>query len=267
MSAHLKKSEIVVVRTTKLGETDAIVTGLTTDGNLIRGVVKGYRKPGSRLGGRLALFARTEVSHTPGRSLDAVSDARTVAAHAPLREDPDRMAAAAVVAAAAERLASTDVPEPRVFDLTDAALFAIESCPEHLILATVGAFLTKIMAFFGYRPEVETCAHCGLLGCTTAAYSCDSGGFLCTDCSSESASGVVYCSDALASWVDAVLMTRFSDIGDLRMPHAAAADVLRFSKVWLEHFTGSRLKPLDFLMAGTLLNDTFSEGRGAGAPS
>lgn len=260
MTSAPRKSEILVVRVTKLGETDAIVTGLTSEGTLVRGVVKGYRKPGSRLGGRLPLLARTRIDHTPGRSLDIVTDAQIVSHHSDLRSDPDRLAAAAVVVSAAERMASTDVPEGRVFALSDAALDAVEALPIPQLRGVVATFLIKLVAFFGYRPSVEICAQCGAVAEESTGFSCDAGGFLCPDCTGSSASGVIFCSDALGSWVDAALGVRFVDFESLEMPSQAAVDLLRFSKSWIEHFTGSRLKPLDFLLAGTLESDAFSDG-------
>ena len=55
----------IVLRHTKLGETDVIVTMLASDGSQVRAVAKGLRKPGNRIGARLELFLpRTRRSAT-----------------------------------------------------------------------------------------------------------------------------------------------------------------------------------------------------------
>lgn len=259
MTARTGRSELIVVRTTKLGETDAIVTGLTSQGSLLRGVVKGYRKPGSRLGGRLPLFARSRVDHSPGRTLDTISDAVIENGHTSLRLDPGLMAAASAIVSAAERLSSSDVPESRSFDLTDAALSALESNDRSLAIAIVATYMVKAMALSGFRPSTRTCARCGAIASDPRGFSCESGGFLCADCSSTSAADVIYCNDSLGAWVETVLQARFVELLGLAIPPAAAVDLLRFSKSWMEHFTGARLKALDFLLAGTLVEHRFFE--------
>ena len=66
----------IVLKHTKLGETDVIVTMLGGDGRQIRAVAKGLRKPGNRIGARLELFA--EAAHGSCKRRDGISrEART----------------------------------------------------------------------------------------------------------------------------------------------------------------------------------------------
>ena len=51
--AGLYRDEAVVLRTTKLGEADRIVTMLTAETGKVRAVAKGVRRSGSRFGARL----------------------------------------------------------------------------------------------------------------------------------------------------------------------------------------------------------------------
>ena len=88
----------LVLRKTKLGETDTILTLLADDGGQVRAVAKGLRKPGGRFGARLEPYAVCDLLLHTGRSLEVVTEAQTVASHSGLREDLDRSAAAAVVA-------------------------------------------------------------------------------------------------------------------------------------------------------------------------
>ncbi|MBQ3328952.1 MAG: recombination protein O N-terminal domain-containing protein, partial [Eggerthellaceae bacterium] len=50
------KARGIVLRKTKLGEKDLIVTLLSEDGSLLRAVAKGARKPGGSLAARIDLF-------------------------------------------------------------------------------------------------------------------------------------------------------------------------------------------------------------------
>ena len=78
----LYRDEGVVLRTTKLGEADRIVTLLTRSHGKIRAVAKGVRRVKSRFGGRLEPFMRVDVLIATGRTLDVVSQAESISAYA-----------------------------------------------------------------------------------------------------------------------------------------------------------------------------------------
>ena len=86
----------IVLRRTRLGETDMIVTLLAEDGRQIRAVAKGLRKPTSKFGGRLEPGSEVDLLLHTGRTLDVIAECSSVDSHAALREDFDRQMAAAV---------------------------------------------------------------------------------------------------------------------------------------------------------------------------
>ncbi|TLM78904.1 MAG: hypothetical protein FDZ70_03415 [Actinobacteria bacterium] len=63
----------LVLRKTKLGETDLILTLLAEDGRQLRAVARGARKPGSRFGARLEPGAVGDLLLHTGRTLDHVT--------------------------------------------------------------------------------------------------------------------------------------------------------------------------------------------------
>ena len=75
-------ARVIVVRKTKLGESDLILTLLAEDGSQLRAVAKGARKPKSSFASRLELFSVADVLCAKGRSLDVVSEARLVEGNA-----------------------------------------------------------------------------------------------------------------------------------------------------------------------------------------
>ncbi len=169
----------LVLRKTKLGETDIILTLLAQDGQQVRAVAKGLRKPGSRFGGRLEPLSEVDLLVHTGRSLEVVSEARTVNAHAALREDLDRSAAAAVVADLLDKVSVQGQAEPRLYGLASASLGALEVAPLERVPQLVVAFLAKAMAMHGYRPELESCAACACEVGESSAFSPTAGGSLC----------------------------------------------------------------------------------------
>ena len=150
----------LVLRKTKLGETDTILTLLAADGRQVRAVAKGLRKPGGRFGARLEPFAVVDLLLHTGRSLDVITEAQTVATHAALREDFDRSAAATVVADLLDKISVEGQAEPQLFALATTTLDVMEQAPVEALPALVVAFLVKAMAMHGYRPQLESCACC-----------------------------------------------------------------------------------------------------------
>ena len=57
----------IVLRKTKLGESDLILTLLAEDGRQVRAVAKGARKPNSPFSSRLEIFAEVEALMASGR--------------------------------------------------------------------------------------------------------------------------------------------------------------------------------------------------------
>ena len=78
MARKTYKERCLVLKKTKLGEADSIITLLARDGRQIRAVAKGVRKPASRFGARLELCSVVDVLLYPGRSLDVISEVRCV---------------------------------------------------------------------------------------------------------------------------------------------------------------------------------------------
>ena len=68
----------VVLRVTKLGEADRIVTVLTRRTGRVRAVAKGVRRTKSKFGGRLEPFSHVDLQLYAGRNLDIVTQAVTL---------------------------------------------------------------------------------------------------------------------------------------------------------------------------------------------
>ena len=64
MAADTYSLQALVLRKTKLGETDLIVTLLAQDGRQVRAVAKGARKPNSSFASRLEIFSEVEARYS-----------------------------------------------------------------------------------------------------------------------------------------------------------------------------------------------------------
>ncbi|MEO9222718.1 MAG: DNA repair protein RecO [Mycobacteriaceae bacterium] len=179
---RLYRDHAVVLRLHKLGEADRIVTLLTRESGIVRGVAKGVRRTRSRFGARLEPFEHIDVQLYPGRNLDIITQVQTIDAFSGvLVADYGRYTTACAVLETAERLASEErTPVPRLHLLTVGALraLAVGDRASELVL---DAFLLRAMAFAGWEPALSECARCGVPG-PHRAFHVAAGGAVCVQC-------------------------------------------------------------------------------------
>jgi len=239
----------LVLRKTKLGETDAIVSMLSEQGKNVRAVGKGMRKPGSKVGGRLEPYSLVDLLLYSGRSLDTIVEVESVETHGGIRLDYDRTTTASVVVDVLDKLTVEGAGEARLYGLGLATLGVIERASiETLELLLVG-FLVKAMAMQGHRPVLGSCvaSEAHALRGNTLRFSLAEGGVLCSECASASSSvisvGPNTC--ALISQVLGLTMERISALGetvDSNLTHEAF-EVL---KAFVKHHIPARMKALDY---------------------
>ncbi|MCL2491628.1 MAG: DNA repair protein RecO [Coriobacteriia bacterium] len=160
----------MVLNKTKLGETDLILTLLGSDGARHKAIAKGARKPGSKFGGRSEPATVIQALLAKGKTLDIITDARTLKSHQELREDYDAAYALGVILDFAATVSQESLEEKRFFQLTDVALNTLEDilkkeeCDADRIMRIkllVIAYLLKAAAMHGYRFDGYAHAHEG----------------------------------------------------------------------------------------------------------
>ena len=240
----------IVLRKTKLGETDVILDLLAGDGRIVRAVAKGLRKPGSKFGGRLEPYSDVELLLHTGRTFEVIAEARTADPHAALREDYDRQAAAAVVADVLDKIALEGESDPRLFGLADATLRVLEDCAIDRLPAVVVAFLVKSMAMHGYRPELDSCIACAGEPAGTSLFSLSGGGVVCESCGADL--GVLERFDPAArSWLNVLLGSTMAEVASADIPPQAVRDCFALMRSFVSYHLPARLKALGFY-AGVL---------------
>ena len=115
MSQPTYDARAIVLRKTKLGESDLILTLLAEDGSQMRAVAKGARKPASSFAARLELYSVVDLLVARGRSLDIVKEARLVESNERLRRDIEHAAGAAPMAELLDRVTQMGLENPRLF--------------------------------------------------------------------------------------------------------------------------------------------------------
>jgi DNA repair protein RecO (recombination protein O) len=262
-------TQIVVLKKTKLGETDLIITGFSSEGQQVRTVAKGARKPGSKLGVHLELYAVASVLLHTGRSLDIVTEAHCLTSNEACRRDVLHSAGAAVAVEMLDKVSAQGDTEARLFPLVCEGLRCIGEVGDEGVALITAAIMLKISSQLGFRPSLKHCVCCGgdahsgdargteAGGQTpkqrdTVPFSFAQGGIICEDCLGQMTEASARRIDAqLIDWADVLITGRFKDLegyGDAQH-EALGRALLMFAREWLRAHLVPRLKSLDFLLS------------------
>ena len=254
---------LLVLKKTKLGETDLIITGFSEEGVQVRAVAKGARRPGSKIGVHLELFSIARVLLHEGRNLGIVREAHTVISNEACRKDVMHSAGAAVIVELLDRVSADGDCEARLFPLAIEALRCLGAAPEEGIKLIAAATVLKIAAQLGYRPSLRECVLCGSLlerekapasAHAGISFSFDQGGVICEDCLPElpefTHQGYAAIDAQIIEWAEVLITSRFVSIEAYADgEHEAVGHLLlEFAREWARFHLVKRLKSLDFLL-------------------
>jgi DNA repair protein RecO (recombination protein O) len=151
-------AEVLVLGKTKLGETDLILSLLSSEDSQIRAVAKGARKPGAKLCGISEPFTVFEGKFHSGKSLDIVSEAKASEVYADIRNDYGRLMVGSLALELAAQASNDGDVISRLYAMTRTFLDVLSSASDEQLPSLVTAYLLKVLAMIGYSPEYELCA-------------------------------------------------------------------------------------------------------------
>lgn len=243
----------LVLRRTKLGESDVICTLLCEDGSQVRAVAKGARKPTSTFASRLEVYAVCDLLLVHGKSLDLIKEARLVEAHSYLRSDIALMEAAAPMVELLDKATQVGLQDARLYVMTVKALtFLKDVDPDAFAdLAKITcAHLLKTLAILGFRPSFDTCVICGSPYEAThvsESFSLIDGGVVCDLCCMQSETIMIQ--RETLWWSQAFLYSTFEDIVAMTPDIDTLYAVMRFLQLWIRQHLGINLKSLSYVIA------------------
>jgi DNA repair protein RecO (recombination protein O) len=179
------QTEAIVIKKTKLGEADSILTFFTPHLGKIQGFAKSLRKPKSKMAGHLELLTHSTVSFSRGRgSIDTITGAQTINAYLPLRNDLWRTSCGLYVAELIHQFTSERQENLPLYRL---ALDTLERlCQEENKELVLRWFELQLLESAGYRPQLRDCIICHkALEQETNYFSPAAGGLLCPTCNPD----------------------------------------------------------------------------------
>lgn len=178
-------SEAIVLHAFDYLETSRILRLITRESGMQSVVARGARRPKSRFGTALDLFAQgaAQFSTRRGRELHTLTAFDVTNARPALANNFERFTGAAAIAELAARFGG-DEQHPEVFEAVEFALDALTtaSFDEAGERALAGAW--RVVGALGFTPALEICASCHAdvpLG-SPAPFAARAGGILCRQC-------------------------------------------------------------------------------------
>jgi len=176
------QTEAVIIRKTRLGEADRILTLYTPRLGKIHAVAKGVRRPRSKMAGHLELLTHSQISLARGRNLDTITGCQTIDSFLPLKSDLWLTSCALYVTELVEQFTADQVESLPLFQLLLETMHRL--CQGGDWEPALRYFELRLLNEVGYRPQLQRCVSCQKpLEPATNSFCPSAGGMLCPDCS------------------------------------------------------------------------------------
>jgi len=175
------QTEAVIIKKTKLGEADRILTLYTPDLGKIQAVARGVRRPRSKLAGHLELLTHSLVSLARGRNLDTITGSQTISSFLPLKSDLQLASYALYATELVNQFTADHIENRPLFRLLLETMEQLcQPGDSELVLRY---FELHLLNEVGYRPQLQQCVACHQpLKPVTNSFCSRVGGMLCPDC-------------------------------------------------------------------------------------
>ena len=239
------RSEAIVLRRKNFGEADRLLTLLTPELGKVRVVAKGVRKLRSRKAGHLELFNCAKLLLARGRDLDIVTQAETVSAYRPLREDLLRGAYASYAVELLDRFTPEAQENRELYALLRQALRWFAESPD--LALTARYYELHLLGLAGFQPQLRRCVVCGnTLVAEDQFFSPADGGAVCPS-SADGRLGLVSISMGALKLLRYLQANPYVKVSALAVRPAAHAELERVLARYITHLLERQLKSTQFI--------------------
>ncbi len=179
------RTDAIVLHVFDYLETSRIFKLATREAGLQSVLARGARRPKSRYGTALDLFASgtAEIYTKPGRELHTLAGFDVSRSRGQLAGDLERFTAASAIAELATRF-GTGESHAESYDSLVATLDAIATSPSHASIDAALGGAWRLVAHMGFAPVLDECVSCHemILPDAVASFSHSSGGIVCRRC-------------------------------------------------------------------------------------
>jgi DNA repair protein RecO (recombination protein O) len=185
----LLSTDAIVLHAFNYSETSRILRLATREAGVQSVIAKGARRPRSRYGSALDLFAQgtAQLYLKEGRDLQTLSAFDVTRARPAIGADLGRFASASAVAELVLRFGATNEAHTSLFDALAGALDAVAAADAARASEAGLAGAWRLVAELGFAPSVDSCGvcHAPIAAEHDLPFSHAAGGVLCTACARQ----------------------------------------------------------------------------------
>src|SRR3990170_2765533 len=147
------QTEAIIIKKTKLGEADSILTLYTPHRGKIQGFAKSLRKTKSKMAGHLELLTHSMVSLARGRNIDTITGAQTITSFLPLKTNLELTSYALYVIELVNQFTAEHIENHALFQLVLETLERL--CGVNDKEMVLRSFEMHLLDSVGYRPQLQ----------------------------------------------------------------------------------------------------------------
>ncbi|MFQ6002216.1 MAG: DNA repair protein RecO [Candidatus Zixiibacteriota bacterium] len=255
----ITKTEAIVLKGLKFGDTSKIVTLYTKDYGKIKVMAKGIRKPQSRLAGTLETFFHIHIVFYKKLTTEIylLSQSEIIRPFLKIPKGFSRYAFASGALELLDKLITGEEPNPEIFDLTLKTLSFMESCSTKSLEKSFLFFAFRLADFLGYKPKFDRCISCGkAVSEKLILFSPEKGGIICQRCARQDQTYLRLSKDSTRSALK-LQSIKLDKLNSYNIPKEQLREISSVVLNLLDYHTGrgKDLKSLEFLKT-TMSNDS-----------
>jgi len=175
------ETEALVLKRSKLGEADRIITLYTPERGKVRAVARGVRRAKSKMAGHLELITHSHLTLAQGRNLDIIAGGQTIESFVALKNDLQLGSYALYAAELVDQFSMENETGTVFFNLLRDFWHHLQPGNDNDL--NLFYFEIQLLQSAGYRPQLAGCTLCHReLSPVPNAFSAASGGVLCPAC-------------------------------------------------------------------------------------
>jgi len=242
---HTLAVDAVILRHNDWGEADRLLSVFTRQAGKLRVVAKGVRKLRSRKAGHLEPFTHVRLLLAKGRDFWIVTQAETIDAYLPLREDLLRTGYAAYLVELLDRFTYEEGEAPGLFPLLVEGLARVELMPDPFI--SVRFYELRLLDLVGFRPDLFHCVSCGEeIKAQDQYFDSHHGGVICPNCIGRTPTARPISQDALR-FLRHIQRSSFAEAARADPPQEVRAEMETILNYNLTYLLERRLNSPHFL--------------------
>ena len=175
------QAHVIIVKQSKFGEFDKLLTAFSLEFGKIRAIAKGAYRPGSKLGGNVEPLTYSLIMLARGRNLDIIQQSQCIDGFSSLKSDLWLNSCSLYLLELVDSFTVQNSENKSLFNLLVDTLNTLKT--GEMTENILRYFEIIMLNFLGFRPQLYNCVICdSLIQPVVNYFSPSSGGIICPNC-------------------------------------------------------------------------------------